>query len=92
MIQPPERFTNSELVWKLIKWNNKAVLYQEERDGMLINNFEVHKFRIWKEGMIRGKLYPERYRIPSNEEFGRYGWSFNRLEEAEKDFEALTNG
>jgi len=87
-IVPPDEYkTTVAGMWKLVKYNAKAVLYHNELYG-----YEVHKYRVRSAEQIQTRSYPERYWLPSNSEFGKYAWHTPYKERAEALFKAISEG
>ena len=51
--------------------------------------FEVILIRINKAKTINGTFIPEKERFPSNEDFGRYAWSYSDYDYALRKFNKL---
>jgi len=78
---------------KLIKRCAPAVIY-ELSSGEYIYGYEVHKVRKKPARIVKfvdGRVveYPEREVLASNEEFGRYAWSYTKLENALRKYDEL---
>jgi len=59
------------------------------KDGLILG-YEVVTLKKHPAEIIKGKSYPERESYPKNEDFGEYGKSYQRLQDAEKQYESLT--
>lgn len=87
----PETFNRENWTYTLLKHNDFAALYEMSRGHETYREYEVWKLRRYKSdnaftGIEAGDIKP-----PSTTEWGRYGWSYARLELAERKFAQLTD-
>jgi len=61
-------------------------LYSEK-----VHYFEVWIMRIRKGREKFGKIYPDIFTIPGNEDFGKWAWTFRDKEKANIEFNRLEN-
>lgn len=86
----PITFNKNGFHYEQILRNGQIAIYKQRlRPGAGCLAFEVIKIRQKEESMMFGKPIEAHEIGPSNEEFGRWGWSFNSLERAKAKFHAL---
>ena len=93
----PNKFRKNRYDYKLIRREGGIVIYKQLDKGVVCG-YEVHKVRL-KHSATRelkrsnGELHivkwPEREVLASNEEFGKYGWSYSHLKNTLKKFNEL---
>lgn len=85
----PHIFHRDGYTHRLMKREGNIALYSLTRFGRM--SYEVVKIRAYKtdRAFINRKAGDEY--LPSNEEWGTYGFTFNSLSDAERHFKALTN-
>lgn len=59
-------------------------------------SWEVHRVRVKRISSLLAKSpsyrdYTHFYQLPSNEDFGRYGWAFQHRSDAEKEYAELVS-
>ena len=83
--------------FNLLKREGSIAIY-EQLDKDRIVGYEVHKIRVRKpveckytnpDKSIKIVSYPEREVLAGNEDFGKYGWSYETLKGAEAKFKEL---
>lgn len=93
----PEKFRKNGFDFKLLQREKDIAIYELSSKGVVLG-FEVHKVRkmpipatsrVDSELVLRGYIFRER--LPSNENFGNFGWSFNGLTNAKILFNNLIN-
>ena len=94
----PLKTINSEFVKNGLKYSfvcrqNQFCVYALEKLGVIIG-YEVHKIRISKipEMWSSVQEYEKMEKLASNEEFGRFGWSFQNKKNAMQKYEKLLKG
>jgi len=96
----PAEFNKNGYHFRLVRGEGTVAIYEQSKAGNIFG-YEVHKTRIKPSGTAKyrksnGSLrvvnYPEREVLASNEDFGKYGWSYEKLEDAIKKFEELRRG
>ncbi|SRR6266496_806563 len=89
MLTVPERFKEYGFDLQQIKREGRVVLFKrwKERIPTMQPHYDLVILRVAKEHTFpNGKTYPEREVMPTNEQWGTYGWSYVKLEDAEKNF------
>ena len=91
----PEIIKKNNYEYHQLKRNDKAALYSQNLPGgELPIAYEAFEIRFLKEGtaVIGGVTinYVEKELFPSDEEFGKTAWSFQKFENAEKCFNGLS--
>lgn len=85
-----ESFGKNGFVLKLVRRHNRVAIYELFKEGVS-KGFEVHKSRISPACILpRGTVVARRTKHPCNEDFGKYGWSFENKMSADKKFEELS--
>lgn len=96
----PQEFKKNGYDYKLIRRNEGVVIYALFSNGY-IHGYETHKVRISKpckrkftlpDGTINEITYEECEKLSSDAEFGKYGFSYQLLENAMKKFNELLIG
>lgn len=87
----PKTFKRESWEYKLIRRNKFAAIYEMKRDHETYREYEVWKLRYYKKDKPEMNIEAGDIHTPSTKEWGRYGWSFSRLELAEKEFGRLTD-
>jgi hypothetical protein len=97
-IEVPKEFRKENMLRRLIKFESgtrDVVMYEVIREnwehGTGHRGYEVMIVRyMTKDVEYFGNITPAGSPLlPSNEQFGQYGWSFNRFESADKKFKQL---
>ncbi|MFW6027094.1 MAG: hypothetical protein ACOCRX_12230 [Candidatus Woesearchaeota archaeon] len=89
----PKEYKKNGYKWELLKSNNNVGLYYNKES----NTYEVIIIRpnpnYLKEFNINGvlEIVKNNYLLPSNEDFGTYGWSFIERTNAEKQLKDVSN-
>ena len=95
-----ESFRCNGFDYQLIERKGNIVIYSQSKkdadnDEVIVWGYEVHKVRVSpmgaskftnSDGSIRNVILPERERLAGNEDFGKYGWACDDLEQAEQVF------
>lgn len=96
----PEKTKKNGLNLEIIEKTEKVVIYRQLNDSKVVYAYQVHKVRFKREctrkirhpdGRINIIYYPNREVLASNEEFGRYAWSYNTYEAAKNKYNELTS-
>ena len=94
----PLEFNKNGLKHQLLKKEGNKALYVQKFLTGEVSSFEIHMIRIAEanKGSITNKSgktshynLPKREILASNEEFGKYGWSFESYERADKVFRGM---
>ena len=97
-IEVPKEFRKENMLRRLIKFesgNRDVAMYEVIREnwehGSGHRGYEVMIVRyMTKDTEFYGNITPAGSPIlPSNEQFGQYGWHYNRFESADKKFKEL---
>ena len=67
----------------IMRSENKAIYLRDDKI------WEVIRPKKKEARVMFGKAYPPREIYPSSEEFGKFGWAFNRKEDAIRMYEEL---
>ena len=99
-MEVPKEFRKEGLLRRLIKFESgykDVAMYEVIREnwehGSGNRGWEVMEIRYTtKETEFHGKVTPAGTpKLASNEEFGKFGWHYNKFESAEKTFNELVN-
>lgn len=85
---PPETFKKYKFVYELLDLQGSIALYEQSYKGVVVG-FEIHKLRLWANRIGKFSHLNRTIRMPSNEDFGKWAWSFNTLDYARKKFNEL---
>lgn len=92
MPDAPLTFRRNDFDYRLLKQCCTFALYEQSKRGSVVG-YEVHKLRFLKERAVKFgnvvKTLGFRVRLPCNEDFGTYGWSFVSLVAAEQKLAEL---
>jgi len=81
MKQIEKSFKKNGYEYKLIARTGMVVLYSMAMDGNVIA-YEVHKVRIMPGCKVFNSIVVEHEKLAGNEDFGRYGWSYQHKKNA----------
>jgi hypothetical protein len=83
-LRPPERFSKNGYRFVLIKTDNKIAMYEQRSKDRpnIISAYEIHKLRMWPKPSVSAKVKVEGVRLPSNEDWGTFGWTYTSKERA----------
>lgn len=85
----PIRFEqNGYLYWQICRTDKAAIYEQRAQDGRGIF-YEVWKIRKRDARTWQGRYYPAGERIPSNNDWGKYGWTYYTISRARAKFDEL---
>ena len=82
-------YTHKGFDYKLHKHKGVVGLYSQSLDGVFVG-YEVVIARYVKERKVFNKVYPAHYHLPTDINWGRYGWTFKSSQRAEDKFKELT--
>lgn len=93
----PETFRRQGYDYKLLIRDGNVVIYEVKRpfgvvgyDVMVVKIQRPSIFKIKNEdGSITEINYEVKEKLPNDEQFGKYGWSYNKYDNAVKKFEEL---
>lgn len=71
---------------QILRDGNWAIFKQRLRPGVGELAYEVIRIKVAPEWIVGGKVIPAHEVGPSNEEFGKFGWSYPTLERAKVKF------
>ena len=82
-------------IYKQLKRTDKAAMYSqsdaEDREADF-KAFEVFKIKIGKAKVVFGVELPEKEKFPSDEDFGKWAWTYTDYEKAIDRFNKIENG
>lgn len=96
----PDEIKRKGVFYKLVKREKDVAIYSLAYSVTFkrIIGYDCVKVRKYapnynlpKYANYNGKKWGIVERLPSDEEFGRYGWSYDKLESADKKFQILIN-
>ncbi len=91
-----EVINRNGFIYKQIKRGDRAAIYSQIiSDEEIRGNFEafeVFKIKIGKAKVVFGVELPEKEKFPSDEDFGKWAWSFVDYETAVDRFNLIENG
>lgn len=86
----PNQFSKNGYAYTLLKQTGKIALYKAlSQADAGPRSFEAVILRHSPERAILGRTIPASVRLPSNEDFGIWGWSYTGQEAAEKKYQEL---
>lgn len=95
-LQLPKTYGKPGYAYNLVKESAKGAVYEQiYKESGQLHGWEVFKKRIAKAGIVFGRPQPDRYQLPSNEDFGQVAWSVSVLsgfEQAEKVLQEIEQG
>ena len=71
------KIKNNGTVSEQVKRSKNCAIYKTGR-----MDYEVFRIKVSEEGEAFGKIYPKREVYPSNEDFGKIAWYYNKEENA----------
>lgn len=85
-----QSFRSNGCLFEQVKREGQAAIFalRYAENGPVIG-YDTVLIQVEPAGEVFGKPVPERERMPSSSEYGRFGWSFSSLETAGKKFEEL---
>ena len=94
MVLLPLETKKNGCILKQVKRTDKTALYStsscnESTKKWQVTGYEVFRIKIAPERFLAGIVMPERESMPSNEQFGRIAWTYDKLETAEIKFNKL---
>jgi len=82
-------------IYKQLKRTDKAAMYSQsdaEDPEADFKAFEVFKIKIGKAKVVFGVELPEKEKFPSDEDFGKWAWTYTDYEKAMDRFNKIENG
>jgi len=82
-------------VYKQLKRSDKAAMYSQRIADEPESNFEafeVFKIKIGKAKVVFGVQLPEKEKFPSDEDFGKWAWTYLDYQQAIDRFDRIENG
>jgi hypothetical protein len=89
-MEAPLTFRKNGFNYTLISLGHNACIY-EQLYSKKVTYFEVWIMKIRKGTEKFGKVYPDSFAIPGNEDFGNWAWTFRDKEKAIAEFNRLEN-
>lgn len=87
----PEKFTREGIDYELIqRHGNVAAIYMGKRNGVFME-YEVWKLRTYKKDNPSYNVQAGDIHKPSTKDWGRFGWTYVKLESAQRKFGQLIN-
>lgn len=83
-----QTFRKGGFQYRLFKQGQKSLIY-ERCNYQLVKGYEVHRLRMQKERYWNGRILRESNRLPIDEDFGKWAWSFITLRRALFKFDEL---
>jgi hypothetical protein len=86
----PEKIKRKGFIYELEKRGTKALMYRQidDEDNILVS-YEVFKLKVDPPKLVFGIQLNEREVFPSNEDFGKWAWTFSIKERADKRFQEI---
>jgi len=86
----PEKIKRKGFIYELEKRGTKALMYRQidDEDNILVS-YEVFKLKVDPPKLVFGIQLNEREVFPSNEDFGKWAWTFSTKERADKRFQEI---
>ena len=85
-------------IYKQLKRTDKAAMYSQsvadkaDDPESSFEAFEVFKIKIGKAKVVFGVELPEKEKFPSDEDFGKWAWTYTDYEKAIDRFNKIENG
>jgi hypothetical protein len=82
-------------IYKQLKRTDKAAMYSQSDAEDLeadFKAFEVFKIKIGKAKVVFGVELPEKEKFPSDEDFGKWAWTYTDYGKAMDRFNKIENG
>lgn len=88
MIPMPKTFTKNGFDFQLLHRQGNVAMLRKSKQGMtrLIESWEVVNIQKHDAWVCQGKDIPAKELLPSDEQWGREGWTYLTREEARKAF------
>lgn len=90
-----EVINRNGFVYKQLKRGDRAAMYTQtlvDEDGGSFKAFEVFKIKIGKAKIVFGVELPEKEKFPSDEDFGKWAWTYLDYQRALDKFDKIESG
>ena len=87
---PPEEFKRNTFHYQKVKQKGNVVIYVQKLPRGNIIGYEVHKIRHRPERHLKGDIIPAGPVLASNNEFGKWAWTYNQYQQARSKLQELT--
>lgn len=88
-INAPEEFRKNGFTYRLKKKSLQVCIYGQFNSEKVSVGFETIILRLWPNPRPNSMVPVTGTRLPSNEDFGTWGWSYQKEENAIKKFHEL---
>lgn len=85
------QFKSGGFMFQILRRNGRVVLLEKRKAGGKSRSWEVVKTVVRPSETLMGVFYPEREAMPSSSQWGKLGWTFVRLADAEGKYQRLVN-
>jgi hypothetical protein len=90
-----EKINRNGYIYTQLKRGEKAAIYEqifEDLGDSTVVGYEVFKIRIGKSKVVFGVELPEKEKFPSDEDFGKWAWSYREINKAMEKYDQIENG
>jgi hypothetical protein len=90
-----EKINRNGYIYTQLKRGERAAIYEqifEDLEESFCIGYEVFKIRIGKSKVVFGVELPEKEKFPSDEDFGKWAWTYRDLNKAMEKYNGIENG
>jgi len=90
-----EKINRNGYIYSQLKRGERAAIYEqifEDLGESSCIGYEVFKIRIGKSKVVFGVELPEKEKFPSDEDFGKWAWTYRDLNKAMEKYNRIENG
>jgi hypothetical protein len=90
-----EKINRNGYIYTQLKRGERAAIYEqifEDLGESFCIGYEVFKIRIGKSKVVFGVELPEKEKFPSDEDFGKWAWTYRDLNKAMEKYNGIENG
>lgn len=90
-----EKINRNGYIYTQLKRGERGAIYEqifEELGDSTCVGYEVFKIRIGKSKVVFGVELPEKEKFPSDEDFGKWAWTYRDLNKAMEKYNQIENG
>ena len=90
-----EKINRNGYIYTQLKRGERAAIYEqifEDLGESFCMGSEVFKIRIGKSKVVFGVELPEKEKFPSDEDFGKWAWSYREINKAMEKYDQIENG
>lgn len=90
-----EKINRNGYIYNQLKRGEKAAIYEQIFEDLGETTriaYEVFKIRIGKSKIVFGVELPEKEKFPSDEDFGKWAWTYVDVNKAMEKYNQIENG